>query len=334
MHDAIASRIGSVTADRSQGKKLTVVPILGPSHDNPPYELLREQTLGSILVTEVSQAGSVPELRVENKLDQRVFLMDGQELIGAKQNRILNTDVLVPAHTTVSIPVSCVEQGRWHAVSPQFHSGKSASHRTRSAKLSRVHDSLREARGHDADQGAVWDEVRASISAAKAASPTSALSDAYAKRQKDLEGFRENLKLPERAVGIAVFQGGKFQGLDLFDRHATLQYFWQSLVDSYALDLLEEPVDPSQPPKSDEAAAIRALLDQVAVTQWESFRSPGEGTDWRMQDTQYAASSLVWNEEVVLHLQVFPKAQADTGGRTGHYRPRIRRPYGDGDFVM
>jgi hypothetical protein len=41
------------------------------------------------------------------------LLLDGEQLVGAKQNRIPNMIVLVAAQTEVTIPVSCVEQGRW-----------------------------------------------------------------------------------------------------------------------------------------------------------------------------------------------------------------------------
>ena len=113
MNIAIANRVRVVQPGRPQGPQLRVLPIIGPSSDRPSYRLLDSDTLPLVRVTEVSDAGSVPELMVENKLDVRVFLMDGQELVGAKQNRILNTDVVVPAASTLKIPVSCVEQGRW-----------------------------------------------------------------------------------------------------------------------------------------------------------------------------------------------------------------------------
>ena len=225
MPEAIIHRARTVSPDHSQGQKLKFVPILGRSHDQPPYELLRPEMLASVVITEISQSGSVPELQVENKLDVGVFLMDGQELVGAKQNRILNTDVLVPARATLKIPVSCVEQGRWRRVSPSFSSGRSASHRTTSAKLSRVHQNLKSDGRHDANQGAVWNEVAQSLEASGTSSPTGALSDAYAKRETDLRELRTSLQLPTEAVGVAVFHGGKFQGLDLFDRHSTLQWW-------------------------------------------------------------------------------------------------------------
>jgi hypothetical protein len=326
MSQAISNRAKTISTDRSQGKKLQFVPILGRSYEQPPYELLRPETLAFVQVTEISQSGSVPELQVENKLDVRVFLMDGQELVGAKQNRILNTDVLVPAKSTLKIPVSCVEQGRWHHNSPSFSSGKSASHRTRSAKLARVHQNLKASGNHDADQGAVWNEVAESLKQSGATSDTSALSDAYAKREVDLGEFRRSLQLPTEAVGVAVFHGGKFQGLDLFDRHSTLQYFWESLVDSYAIDLLEAPVDPAQP-ESNEGQLIRSVLDRAIAGKWESFNPPGDGNEWRMEESDLAAASLVWNDEVVVHLQVFPKVMTAEGA-TAPYRPRIRRNYG------
>ncbi len=90
---------------------LAVIPLLAPNLDDPDW-LTLEEAGARARVTEVSEAGSVPFLKVANGADRPLLLLDGEELIGAKQNRILNTTVLVAAHTEVTIPVSCVEQGR------------------------------------------------------------------------------------------------------------------------------------------------------------------------------------------------------------------------------
>ena len=71
-------------------------------------------------ITEVDAAGSVPELIAFNPLDTPVLLYDGEELLGAKQNRILNVTVLVAPKSETKIPVSCVEQGRRHARSARL----------------------------------------------------------------------------------------------------------------------------------------------------------------------------------------------------------------------
>jgi hypothetical protein len=306
---------------------LRIVPIVGPSQDQPPYELLRPETIDFVKVTEVSEAGSVPTLHVENALDVRVFLMDGQELVGAKQNRILNTDVLAPAKQKLSIPVSCVEQGRWRHVSPQFHHGKSSSHAMRRRSSQHVHESLKKGAGHDADQRQVWDQVAACMMKAEVASPTAALSDVYATREVDLREFRRNLTLPHNAVGVAVFHGGAFQGLDLFDRHATLKYFWESLLDSYAIELLTES-RASEESGSGESDVIRGHLDRAAGGRWENFPSPGEGADWRLEDDQLSGAALIWEDRSVVHLQLFPKQPSAGEAAQSAYRPRIVRPYG------
>jgi hypothetical protein len=323
---AIAERTRTLKPDAAQGMRgLHLVPILGPSHDTPVYRLLDADTLASVKVTEISESGSVPELLVENLLESRVFLMDGQELVGAKQNRILNTDVLVPAGARLKIPVSCVEAGRWNYKSETFSPGKTASFTIRSGKQTRVHESLRRTGQHDADQGAVWQEVSQSLKHASCSSPTSSLHDAYAKREKDLVEFRKSFQLPEKAVGVAVFDGTDFRGMDIFDRHSTLQYFWDSLVDSYAIEWLGR-TDDRPDIHSAAAEAITAILTQAAEATWETFGSPGEGEEARFAAETLAGSALVWEKQTVIHIQIFPSRSSGQSAPR-HYKPRIHRPY-------
>lgn len=74
-----------------------------------------------LLIQEVSTGGSVPELKVINHSDDPVLLLDGEELSGAKQNRVLNTTILVKGNSEVIIPVSCTEQGRWSYQTDRFY---------------------------------------------------------------------------------------------------------------------------------------------------------------------------------------------------------------------
>lgn len=95
----------------------------------PVEYVLSDEGIGSgaVCVEEVSEAGSVPDRLVENKGNIRVLFLEGEELIGAKQNRILNTSVLIAAGTKIKIPVSCVEQGRWRYRSRHFGSSGSST---------------------------------------------------------------------------------------------------------------------------------------------------------------------------------------------------------------
>ena len=89
----------------------------------PGYTVLRDAlAAGTGRVTEVSEGGSVPVLRFSNDAPHPVLLLDGEELVGCKQNRILNLSILAPARGDIEIPVSCVEMGRWSRRSAQFSS--------------------------------------------------------------------------------------------------------------------------------------------------------------------------------------------------------------------
>ena len=331
MVESIAERVRAVSVGVQEGEDLCVVPILGPSHNKPEYRLLEGELLDAVKVKETSPSGSVPELLIENTLDCPVLLIDGQELLGAKQNRILNTDVLVPAKTKLRLPVSCVEQGRWRHETPHFMPGKAAPYRTRRDKAARVHYALAMEGRHDADQGEVWREVHEELACSGAASPTSALSDAYSIRQKELDGLRRGLTLPDEALGVAVFYGESFKGLDLFDRHSTLVYFWQSLVDSYAIDWLHQPSRGRRGQEGQElSSTVTSVLEQAAAAEWERFRSPGEGEDLRLDLPTLNGSALVWGERVVLHMQLFAKEDGERGGlpeEDRHRRPRLHRPH-------
>lgn len=66
---------------------LTVFPLFTARGSEVDY-LLSDEAIAAEAVTvkEVSEAGSVPDLLVENKGDARVLFLEGEELVGAKQS--------------------------------------------------------------------------------------------------------------------------------------------------------------------------------------------------------------------------------------------------------
>ena len=95
-------------------RNLTMIPLLGEDTHPADYLTLDEAlSMRTARVTEVSEGGSVPELRFVNTGSRQVLLMDGEEVVGAKQNRTLNISILAPAPGELLLPVTCVEAGRW-----------------------------------------------------------------------------------------------------------------------------------------------------------------------------------------------------------------------------
>ena len=114
--------------DPVEHRGVVVCPLFPLNDPRARYLTLEEAIPRGLRFEEIGASGSVPELRVVNPLAEHVLLYDGEELVGAKQNRILNVSVLVGAETELPIPVSCVEQGRWRHMSMQFRAAPHAAH--------------------------------------------------------------------------------------------------------------------------------------------------------------------------------------------------------------
>ena len=150
-----------VTVSQQQSG-LQVFGLQWPATPNLVYCTLDEaMSAGTLDVTEVSAQGSIPELKVESRSDVMTFLMAGEQVLGAKQNRVLNVSLMVGAHAALSVPVSCVEGGRWRYRSAKFASGGTMSHGVMRKMMSKhVRESYRQEGTPSAEQGEIWDEVK------------------------------------------------------------------------------------------------------------------------------------------------------------------------------
>jgi hypothetical protein len=167
----------------------TLFPLLAPDAGAPDYLVLEEAlSQGAVDVTEVSQGGSVPDLKLINKSANKLLVVDGEELIGAKQNLIVNATFLISGNTEVIIPVSCVEQGRWSYRSHKFASGEKVMPPSMRLKNQRaVAMNLKEGSGYRSDQGMIWDELVLKSDRMAVHSATGAMADLF-EGQRDRHG--------------------------------------------------------------------------------------------------------------------------------------------------
>ncbi len=99
---------------------VTIVPILSGALPRERYITLAEALPFGYRVSEVDASGHVPELLIQNPLNRQVLLHDGEEVVGAKRNRMLEATILVVAGLTQKFPVACAEAGRWHRTSADY----------------------------------------------------------------------------------------------------------------------------------------------------------------------------------------------------------------------
>jgi hypothetical protein len=262
------------------------------------HYLLSDEALaaGTVTVEEIGEAGSVPELVVNNGTDYLVLFLEGEELRGAKQNRVLNTSVLIAAKSKTKIPVSCVEQGRWRYTSRQFASGGShSSSKLRHILKKSVLKSAQEGHGHRSDQHEVWSEVSRQMASLGSCSDTGAMADTYETYKDRLAEFHDRLKYIEGATGLVVAVGNKIVSIDLFDKPSTCRKVWDRLLTGVIMDALE--AEPAKEPAGKVDA--ERLLSNLRDSSWEQTKAVGVGDEYRYGSDDKHASALVFDETVV-----------------------------------
>jgi hypothetical protein len=291
----------------SQFRNLTLFPLTRRSNSirELDYLLLEDGIAQSkVLVTELHAGGSVPELRLENNADLPVLLIDGEELVGAKQNRVLNLTILAPAKQITVIPVSCVEVGRWGMSWADLKTADYVMYSLgRGERLAQVTESMRSNGTRKSDQQAVWRNIAAKAMRLKASSPTGAMAAIFESNASSLEEFTRAFTWQEGQCGVAFAIGGRVLGLEIFDHPEAMRRFFQKLVRSYALDALD--ADPSaHEPASIEAAC--ALVTQIGAAHSFAEQALGLGKDVRFSGPEICGAAL-WAQERYVHVCTFVK---------------------------
>jgi hypothetical protein len=297
-----------------------IVPLFTSINGAPEYISLKEALNENLIaIGEVSRSGSVPELKVVNTSSLSVLLLDGEELAGAKQNRVLNTSILLEGNSEAIIPVSCTEHGRWSYTSATFSDTDFVmSHRLRSEKSRAVTGSLHTGRRYSSDQLHVWAGIERMHRQTGTRSATGALGDVYATKAQELDEYLQAFAYVTRQRGSLVSINGQFVGLDVISRETVYETLHPKLVKSYAMDALVQKKERFDEPS---AAKAKTFLQEMWGCKESRFDSPGQGYDYRFEGPRVVGSALVLAQKVI-HLAFFRLAESEKGGRVSGYMQR------------
>ena len=304
-------------------KGLTMVPLLSDFRSKLRYLMLADGLRdGLITVKEVSSAGSVPDLAVENRSKLSVLILDGEELVGAKQNRVANLTMLIPAHHTVVIPVSCVEEGRWDYERDDFAVTERVQYaRGRTERLASVLHSMAETGKRYSDQAQVWHSIAAKAAVMDAESPSGAMSSIFERHAATLDQYVKSLTSLPAQLGAIFMVGRERVGLDLFDQPATFASMLPRLVRSYAVDVIERPISHKV---SGRTSRARSFLDGILKASFEDRPALGLGRDLGCVAENLVAGALLV-DTVVVHLAAFSGSRSRRTEPGSARRPAIYR---------
>ena len=315
-------------------KNVTVIPIFKDISCGPGYISMQEAMSRNFLkIGEIGTGGTVPELVAENIGDVSVLLLDGEELIGAKQNTVLNTTILIGASSKVTIPVSCVEAHRWSSVSEHFSNSSSMlNYGIRKEKSFDVSNSLRSSGVYRSNQGKVWNQIDEMALDLKVKSGTGAMKDVFNSVEEQLEEYIKNFNIMPDQKGLFVFIDGKIAGFDVLSLSSAYGKIHSKLIKSYSMDAIRsgftkrEKAGPVKNKNADTDIYIeqaKYFIEEIKGCNETKFKSAGLGYDYRYEG-EFCVGSALLVEEYAIHMAFFKNSKTDKIGNISSYRDRMR----------
>jgi hypothetical protein len=303
---------------------LTVFPLITTDPAELPYTLLVDALqAGTLKITEIG-SGTVPELLATNKSDADILVLDGEQLIGARQNRMTNRSILLPAASETKIPVSCMEQGRWRFVGYEFapskqHSPSAVRRKARESEAEYAAMDMAappEALSHA--QYGVWDSITEHARKVGARSNTGALDHLYEARADDVELWTRHFPAMEGQVGVLAFLGVRPLGMDVIGGRTLYRKLHERLIRGYIMDALG-----SRSTREPGPERAQDFLDRVRVARRVESPTVGQGR-------YYVLAGVVIGGELkggegVVHLSAFP-GREPAGGQEDEHAERPRYP--------
>lgn len=271
----------------------------------PELDLLEDALrAGSTEITEVSERGVVGEVLVKHAKSARapLLLLDGEEIVGAKQNRTFNGSFIVEPGSEVRIPVCCVEKGRWrHEGDGKFASeSRTVVTSVRAEKVRGTAKTLVGTGSYSSDQASVWTSVSKYSEMTRISSRTESLSETMVARVAEIRSQISAIEIHPGQIGLAAVANGRMLGADIVGSPALYRRVHRKIALGFAAEIVED--------RGRSASAPYVVLDALADVSREVTAvkaAPGRGSTVVTCAPMYVATELV-DGDTPIHAVVVP----------------------------
>lgn len=247
--------------------------------------------LGLISIEECEQS-NVNQIIVKNNSISPLILIDGDEILGAKQNRIVNNTTLVSPKSSIGLSVSCVEEGRWSYKESFRASPNIANSITRGVKANAQFEN-RQA------QKEVWQSINELEMRTAYRSNTHAMSESYERQKNYHEKYLKKFERIKGQCGAMVFLNGEFEGMDLFTNPEIYGEYHEKILKSYIIDKNDSECESID--ENDIAIKALEILENIETSEIKENETDGIGRSISFSNKIGTGSALIYNDEI-LHI--------------------------------
>ncbi|WP_407423860.1 ARPP-1 family domain-containing protein [Methanobrevibacter sp.] len=263
--------------------------------------------LGLVEVKECEQS-TVNTIKVTNNAVTPLILIDGEEILGANQNRIVNSTLLIAPKTTQAISVSCTGHGRWEYKNEFKQSEYIADFNTR-----RVKEFAK--RSHQNSQQAIWDSIKSLEVENSFKSPTSAMSESYDNLKISHNEFLKAFEIVDGQCGVLVIQNGEIKGFEIFYNPQIYKEYHEKVLRSY---LMNNKVENTL--FTIDMDGIKSLMNNANILAFNKKDSEGMEYKFEFED-DFSLGNLYSYEDEIIHFSYFTKPDESITDDTNEQMP-------------
>ena len=276
-------------------ENLAIIPLKTEKSYIDLLTLKKGLKLGLVAVKEC-ETSTVNTIIVENQSVVPLILIDGEEIVGGDQNRIVNSTILVDAKSKMKIPVSCTEQGRWAYKSEFKQSKYIANYNTRRAKeyASRKKGSY---------QNVIWSSINSLEIENDYSSPTGAMEESYENLKIDHAKIIKEFSIEPGQNGVLIIVNGEIMGFEIFLNSEIYKEFHEKILKSYLIDSKVE-----NKTFAINADAAKSVIDKALDSTFEKRGNIGLEKAFEFENDEGIGTLYEYKDNIV-HLSYFTKLE-------------------------
>ena len=258
-------------------ENVAIIPLKSEKKYIDVLTLKKGLELGLVEVKECEHS-TVSTVIVKNNAVTPLILIDGEEIVGGDQNRIVNATTVIAPNSQSHISVSCTERGRWAyksvAKEKAFRSNRPV-------------------------QNEVWSSIDALERRNNYHSKTSAMSESYENAKTNFKEILKSFEIVDGQTGVLIIINGEIKGFELFLSSEIYKDFHEKILKSYIIGS-----DVENMTFTINVDKARQVIENAFDSTFESKPTKGLEKAYEFENQEGIGKAYIFENEII-HLSYF-----------------------------